>query len=72
MKMMKRMMLWIVLAAALACPGWAHAQENMLPDGFTVQPIEAKPAWICIGISALALAGVCVVAFKNARRSHLD
>jgi len=73
MKMMKRIVLWIaLLAAGLVWPAWARADENTLPDGFTVQLIEAKPSWICIGISALALAGVSVVAFKNARRSHLD
>ena len=53
-----------VMPAAVALAGRA--------DGYEAPEIEAKPPWVAILYVFIALAGICVVGFKNAKRTHLD
>jgi hypothetical protein len=43
-------------------------------DGFEgkAPQLEPSPPWVAIVYSVVGLAGVAVVAFKNAKRTHLD
>ena len=34
--------------------------------------VESKPPWLAIVFSFVFTVAVCVVAFKNSRRTHLD
>jgi hypothetical protein len=58
------------MLVALANLGWcsiAVAQESgKAPE------IEDSPAWFPVMVALVALAGIAVVGFKNARRTHLD
>jgi hypothetical protein len=58
--------LWMILAVALL------ARVALGGDGFEAPPIEQKADWGAVGIAAVALLGIVVAAFKNARRTHLD
>lgn len=53
-------------AVALAAKG-AKAPKNTGPP-----ELKASVSFWAILCALVALAGVCVVAFKNARRTHLD
>ena len=35
-------------------------------------PLENKVQWIAVLYAAISLIGIAVVAFKNAKRTHLD
>ena len=41
-------------------------------DGFEAPVIEKAIPWAAIGISAVAVLAIAVVAFKSSRRTHLD
>lgn len=42
-------------------------------EDFKAPEVDGKADfWMSLGIAALALAGICVVAFKSTRRTHLD
>ena len=41
-------------------------------DGFEAPVIEKAIPWLAIGISAIAVLAIAVVAFKSSRRTHLD
>ena len=57
------MVLWL-----LAAPAWARK-----PKRTTGAPeIESSLPWPATGYAFAGLAGICVVGFKNSRRTHLD
>lgn len=41
-------------------------------DGFAPKPLEPSLDWVSLLYALIALIGVCVVGFKNAKRTHLD
>ena len=41
-------------------------------DGYQVPDIQKPAMWKPALVAVVALAAICVVAFKNARRTHLD
>jgi len=41
-------------------------------DGFTADILESSVDWFAILYALVALAGICVVGFKNSKRTHLD
>ena len=41
-------------------------------DGFKPPEIKKADYWYALAVAAAALAGICVVAFKNSKRTHLD
>lgn len=58
--------------ASLATPAaaWAARTAKSQPSG--APELKASvPIWAIL-CALVALAGICVVAFKNARRTHLD
>jgi len=59
---------WFVLLAALAGP--LAAASSAKPKG--APKIESSLSFWPILCTAVALLGISVVAFKNAKRSHLD
>ena len=54
----------IVLAAT--CAAWATG------DGFEPPKIEKGDYWSALAVVAVALTGICVVAFKSSKKTHLD
>ena len=55
-------------AVALVVP----AAASVASDGYTAYPIDPSKPWWAILYTVVALAGIGVVAGKNARRTHLD
>ena len=52
---------------------WASAaQAAVLPDGANPPVIADKTPWKALGFAAAVAVAVLAVAFKNARRTHLD
>ena len=41
-------------------------------DGYEPAPIEMIANWMAILYSVVFVAAICVVTFKNAKRTHLD
>lgn len=41
-------------------------------DGYSQAPVVDKTRWIGFVYAGVALAGIAVVGFKDARRTHLD
>ncbi len=41
-------------------------------DGFQPPTDENSTDWIALAVAAVAAIAVCVLAFKNAKRTHLD
>ncbi|MCK4625541.1 MAG: hypothetical protein KAV00_09550 [Phycisphaerae bacterium] len=41
-------------------------------DGFEPPEIKKGDYWYALAVAAAAVAGICVVAFKNPKRTHLD
>ena len=56
--------------AALAAG--ARASSALADDGFETPQMEQPGTWKVVAVLLVALAAVCVVAFKNAKRTHLD
>ena len=54
----------LILSAATGA-AWAG-------DGFEPPEIKNVDYWYALAVAAAALAGICVVAFKNSKRTHLD
>jgi len=54
---------------------WAAAATTA-SDGFAAPELSEKQQealpWTALAVAAVAVAGVCVAAFKNAKRTHLD
>lgn len=66
--MMKpRPLQWLLAILVLALPAAAGAS-----DGYAVYAIEPSKPWLAILCAVVSLAGVGVVAFKKAKRTHLD
>jgi hypothetical protein len=65
---MKAARIFLAIWAALV---WASVAA--CADGHDPGPeIEGKVPWMAITYSVVALAGIAVVGFKNAKRTHLD
>ncbi len=43
-----------------------------LSDGYESPELKDEAPWTAILYLVVALAGICIVAFKNSRRTHLD
>ena len=54
-----------LLTALLAAPALAK-------EGYKVPEAPEKSSWLAVLYAFVFLAGACVVAFKNSRRSYLD
>lgn len=67
MEPMKNAAFLTVLALVGSC-GPALAEG----DGYAAPAGTANTTWQCIAIAAVALLGIAAVAFKNAKRTHLD
>jgi len=67
LKRYARMCAILVLAGVLAFGG-ATALGG--PKSKAPPVIEADQSWLAVVYSVVALAGICVVAFKNPRRTH--
>jgi len=60
-------------SACLALLGWAvQPALAIAEDKYDAPAKENKAAWWCILYAAVFLVASVVVAFKNARRTHLD
>lgn len=57
---------WVAIAS---CTAWAWAAK---PDKAKAPALEGGLSWWSILVIVVALVGVCAVAFKSARRTHLD
>jgi hypothetical protein len=66
MTMKKILMAAPVLLAALR-PAWAADGEGVTPP-----TIESSTPWMAILYSLVAAVAICVLGFKNSRRTHLD
>lgn len=63
----------IVLIAGLSAQSALAAKDRDADsDGYTAPKPEEKNPWLGLLFMLVAAAGVLVVAFKNARRTHLD
>ena len=60
----------IVLAALLVM--WMAHPALAIYDGHRLPKTEPKVSWFSILYLVVGLAGICVVAFKSTRRTHLD
>lgn len=62
-------LVYLVCASAV----WAAPAAAPAPAAPPEPPvIEAANSWLTIAYAVVGLVGICVVAFKNARRTHLD
>ena len=41
-------------------------------DGYSQSPVVERTRWVGFVYAAIGVAGVAVVGFKNAKRTHLD
>ena len=41
-------------------------------DGFEPPVIKKGDYWYALAVALVALAGICVVAFKSSKKTHLD
>ncbi|HUU60043.1 MAG TPA: hypothetical protein VMZ50_10900, partial [Phycisphaerae bacterium] len=62
---MKRILL-TALGVLVAATGAAAAPNG---DGFTADILESSIDWFAILYALVALAGICVVGFKNSKRT---
>ena len=61
----------LLMIAVLAMPaGRVSAARAAVPKGAPV--VKTSTPWRAVIYSMVALAGICVVAFKDPRRTHLD
>ena len=66
---MTKRILWAVEAAVLgAGASFAHASA----DGYLAPPMEPSIDWWVLLYFVVGCAGIAVVAFKSAKRTHLD
>ncbi len=56
----------LAVVALVTCPLAASDDRYKVPEP------EQKGAWLGTIYAIVALAGICVVAFKNTHRTHLD
>jgi hypothetical protein len=66
--MVQRVRHWLAAAGAAA----GAAQAAWAGEGFDPPKIEKNIDWIAYLIAAVAVVGILVVGFKNAKRTHLD
>ena len=68
------MMRKVLLTAALILTTgtMAYALEPLVGDGYTVKPLEAASSWHSYLCAFVGLVAVCVVCFRNPKRTHLD
>lgn len=67
--------IYTVAGALLGVVSAAYAQDDVVKppiDGIGVAPLDGSMPWIAILCTLVFVAGVAVVGFKNARRTHLD
>lgn len=48
------------------------AASAMADDGYKIPDVKDPGNWQSVLIALVALGAICLVAFKNANRSHLD
>ena len=65
MKTIPLLLLTGLILLVATCAAWAG-------DGFEPPEIKKADNWYVLAIAAVALAGICVVAFKNSKKTHLD
>jgi hypothetical protein len=65
--MMARMISAVVALASQASLAFAASS-----DGYQAAAVEPQTPWWAYLYAVVALAGICVVGFKNAKRTHLD
>lgn len=58
-------LLWIALLAA-------EPAAALAADGYQAPAIERSGIWKPVLVIVVAVAAICVLAFKNAKRTHLD
>lgn len=51
---------------------WMCAIASAGDDGHAATPIDPATDLLAIVYAVVALAGICVVGFKNSKRTHLD
>ena len=68
MSMSKPKTHWTILTI-LALAAVAMAQRG---DGYSAPVLERGIPWQAYGCSVAGLLAICAIAFKNARRTHLD
>lgn len=65
-KRIRQVVAWSAAAMAGPLTVWAAS------DGHRVPELEETSPWLAVLYTAVCLAGVLVVGFKNSRRTHLD
>jgi len=60
------------MASALVLLAILAARTVRVGDGYQAPPTETKVPLLAIIYVLVALAGICVVAFRDAKRTHLD
>ena len=55
----------------MAAAAWA-SRAALAADGHEAPKLEDKTNWIVILITGLGVLAMAAIAFKNARRTHLD
>jgi len=63
--------LLVVLMVVVAAEA-ARRRAPVERDGYPLPQTDPRNPWLPLVFMVVALAGVLVVAFKNARRTHLD
>jgi hypothetical protein len=66
MKAIPLLFLTGLILLAATCAAWATG------DGFEPPKFEKGDYWYALTIALVALAGICVVAFKNSKKTYLD
>ena len=67
---MKRAKIFVIVMVLLllAAPAWAAKRKRR-----TGAPeVKSSMPWMATGYALAGLAGICVVGFKNSKRTHLD
>ncbi len=63
---MRKLAICLIGLLSAWLPAVAFAANNEVPA------LEDTPRWGAIAYTAVAVAGIAVVAFKHAKRTHLD
>jgi len=63
-----------VLVCLLAFGGSSAMAASRDRERVPTEPpkIETSRSWVAVVYSVIALAGICVIAFKNPKRTHVD